>query len=586
MLAREFVSVVGNLSQTGLAHGDLQHGNLLVTQSGGLKLVDYDGMFVPSLAEAGATESGHRNYQSPLRQHDWGPDLDNFSAWIIYVSLIALAFDPFLWDSIPGAGDEALLFHKEDFVSPQSSQALAALRSSARPELQILGKCIYELCSLRLEEIPRFDPSQLPEPMAATATSSAVPVPTAAGPASAGTSTPEWMVPADSVSQPPGSGWISDYLPPPKELRFTSSRRPITSLELATLAVLAAIAVLAFAAVLPMPTALGAVGAVLGAFIAASWSLVRATPEWHERATRRRVLADRRATVERARAVVGGLEAERRALDRRERAASESATRRLESARLAEKKERESIDGELSAKISGIAQRRRDAQSKEAAEVANALRLEQEEHFRRELSRHSITSVSFPGIGPTLLSNLQRANIRTAADFTGVTTAMALRYGYSNEVAYFRLPGGTLVHVDGIGPKKAQPIAAWRSRLEAAARASMPTRLSSAAEQAIRSKYASELQRLASEEQTARAVVAQRHAEAGRRHQATQATIMAELQRIQQDAVRERSKVEVQLAQARQVLARAELPQTIAERELAACRKISYVRYLARGLGT
>jgi hypothetical protein len=576
-LAREFSAMIADLAGAGLAHGDLQHGNLLVTPSGGLKLVDYDGMFVPSLAGAGSTERGHQNYQSPLRQNDWGPELDNFSAWIIYLSLIALTFDPFLWDSIPGAGDEALLFHKEDFVRPQSSQALASIRSSAIEELRILGEYVYKLCSLRLQEIPRLDPSQVPEPSDATSTSPAE-VP------SIGTSKPDWMVSAELTAQPSGSGWISDHLPPPQRLRFTGSRRPIAYLELTTLAALASVGVLALLAVLSIESALGVAGAVLGAFIAASWLLVRATPEWRIKSARQRVLTDRRAAVERARAVVGALEAQRRALGERERAASEATTQRLEAAKLAEKKERESIDGQVSAKIAGIAQRRQDAQSKEATERATALRKEQDEHFRRELSRHAIATASFPGIGPALLSNLSRANIRTAADFTGVTISRSHYHRYTNEVASFRLAGGRLVHVEGIGPKKAQPLAAWRSRLEAAARASMPSTLSGATEHAIRSKYANELQLLTSEEQSARAASAQQHAEARRRHEAAQTVIAAELQRVHQDGARDRAKLETQLAQARQVVEGAELPRAIADRELAACEEISYVRYLARGL--
>lgn len=72
-LAVKFAQMVEDLSILGIAHGDLQHGNLLVTSSGELKLIDYDGMFVPSLAQMGACEKGHVNYQSPARtMKTWG----------------------------------------------------------------------------------------------------------------------------------------------------------------------------------------------------------------------------------------------------------------------------------------------------------------------------------------------------------------------------------------------------------------------------------------------------------------------------------------------------------------------------------
>ena len=65
--AGKFVRMVRDLSALNIAHGDLQHGNLLVTPSGEPKLIDYDGMFVPGLAKIGACEKGHVNYQSPTR---------------------------------------------------------------------------------------------------------------------------------------------------------------------------------------------------------------------------------------------------------------------------------------------------------------------------------------------------------------------------------------------------------------------------------------------------------------------------------------------------------------------------------------
>jgi thiamine kinase-like enzyme len=36
------------LNRAGVAHGDLQHGNILVA-NGKPKLIDYDGMYVPAL---------------------------------------------------------------------------------------------------------------------------------------------------------------------------------------------------------------------------------------------------------------------------------------------------------------------------------------------------------------------------------------------------------------------------------------------------------------------------------------------------------------------------------------------------------
>lgn len=62
-----FKDLMRELATAGVAHGDLQHGNILVAPDGTLRLVDYDGLYVPALSGMPGAESGHRNYQSPLR---------------------------------------------------------------------------------------------------------------------------------------------------------------------------------------------------------------------------------------------------------------------------------------------------------------------------------------------------------------------------------------------------------------------------------------------------------------------------------------------------------------------------------------
>src|SRR5262249_24224520 len=122
-LAKLWVQMVKALRQASVAHGDLQHGNVLVVQ-GGLRLIDYDGMFVPRLSGRGSHEIGHRNYQLPRRtEADFGLYLDNFSAWVVYMSLIALGVDPELRKHFRG-GDECLLFSRQDFEQPHKSDIL------------------------------------------------------------------------------------------------------------------------------------------------------------------------------------------------------------------------------------------------------------------------------------------------------------------------------------------------------------------------------------------------------------------------------------------------------------------------------
>ncbi len=65
-LLEKFVKMMQEMRRGGMAHGDLQHGNILVCK-GELRLVDYDGMYVPAMKGLTAGELGHPNYQHPDR---------------------------------------------------------------------------------------------------------------------------------------------------------------------------------------------------------------------------------------------------------------------------------------------------------------------------------------------------------------------------------------------------------------------------------------------------------------------------------------------------------------------------------------
>ena len=152
-LAKGWLQVITALRALNIAHGDLQHGNILVT-GGGLHLIDYDGMFVPALAGDQSNELGHRNYQLPSRSgHDYGPYLDNFSAWVVYVSLVALAVHPELWSTYDG-GDECLIFRKEDFKNPKKSAILRYLKSSPNDQLRVLIDLFVSLFVLSPRDVP------------------------------------------------------------------------------------------------------------------------------------------------------------------------------------------------------------------------------------------------------------------------------------------------------------------------------------------------------------------------------------------------------------------------------------------------
>lgn len=117
-LADDWLKLVAALSEAEIAHGDLQHGNIIV-EHGQLRLVDLDGMYVPALEGFKASEVGHQHYQHPARDiTHFSRDTDNFSALVVYLSLISLAERPELWRE---HHDENLLFTRADFIDPDAS---------------------------------------------------------------------------------------------------------------------------------------------------------------------------------------------------------------------------------------------------------------------------------------------------------------------------------------------------------------------------------------------------------------------------------------------------------------------------------
>src|SRR2546421_6969281 len=139
-LRAKWVVLARHLEAAKVAHGDLQHGNILV-RGGSIQLVDYDGMWVPALSGRDATEIGHRAYQHPERSgQDYGQEIDRFSALVIYLSLAALERDATLWKRFH-TGDN-LIFVREDFLQVGRSAIWQQLRRIGSREIEHLAAAL------------------------------------------------------------------------------------------------------------------------------------------------------------------------------------------------------------------------------------------------------------------------------------------------------------------------------------------------------------------------------------------------------------------------------------------------------------
>lgn len=165
-MAESFRQMILSLRNSGISHGDLQHGNILV-HADQLRLVDYDGMFVPALAGQLSNELGHPNYQHPHRLPEhYGLYMDNFSSWVIYITLRCLAIDPSLWDRNSGCGDERLLLSRRDFLAPETSSMLLKLRNHNEERICSFGELVTNLLRMDPSEIPCLDQESEDQPIA------------------------------------------------------------------------------------------------------------------------------------------------------------------------------------------------------------------------------------------------------------------------------------------------------------------------------------------------------------------------------------------------------------------------------------
>ncbi len=133
-LKKRWARLLPDLRAANMAHGDLQHGNVLVLPNGHLRLIDYDGMWVPTLEGEVANETGHPDFQDPRRtQKDFNADIDEFSDAVIQVAIGALKREPTLWEKYNN-GDN-LLFRRDDFLNPESSSLITDLQALGDQEI-------------------------------------------------------------------------------------------------------------------------------------------------------------------------------------------------------------------------------------------------------------------------------------------------------------------------------------------------------------------------------------------------------------------------------------------------------------------
>lgn len=124
-LAQAFEAMAAELIAQPWAHGDLKPSNIIVTPQDTLRLLDYDGAYLPELSGEAAVETGTPACNHPLRGDRYDKHIDDYPIALIAASLRALAAHP---NPTWTAGAEALPFLPERQLEGRDAAYRTALQ--------------------------------------------------------------------------------------------------------------------------------------------------------------------------------------------------------------------------------------------------------------------------------------------------------------------------------------------------------------------------------------------------------------------------------------------------------------------------
>ncbi|WP_052702897.1 hypothetical protein [Paenibacillus beijingensis] len=482
-LADKWLKMIHELHMVNIAHGDLQHGNILIHREE-IILIDYDGMYVPGLNGMQSNELGHRNYQHPGRNEEhFGPYIDNFSAWVILVSIWAVCADASVWNSLgAGEAEESLLFRQKDFVSPGTSRAFEFLDLVTDEKLRSLVNSFRDVMAIEVPKVPRppNPESQVDAVHPQTASVSAV---FATKFMTCLRAFSDWQAnkkrsaavqSQPETSYPVGSSWVLDYLAteavPCKPLRTygfvlerTVSFVGLTAMALAVTVMYGNAPVTVFVSC----TALG-----LGAQMAfLSWCY-RRLPTVKKKRTASGKIKELQDAASELTSELNKINDRKQRFRQMEENKINDLLRRQREVSEREKNETEEVEKELRIHVSEIAREKQTIDQEEKTELAGALASFQKIWLEDQLMKHKISNEKIPDVDDDIKRRLRSSGIRTPADFLDINIFQS--YGRKKiEKVYMILKNGGSVHV-GMSPTQAKALIKWKKKMERKYRTNLP----------------------------------------------------------------------------------------------------------------
>ncbi|WP_054022910.1 hypothetical protein [Bacillus sp. FJAT-28004] len=520
-LSDKWIIMTRELCSANIGHGDLQHGNILIKKNE-IILIDYDGMYVPALNGMPSNELGHRNYQHPGRNEGhFGPYIDHFSAWVVWISIAAVCADPSLWHSLEeGEPEESLLFRRNDFVSPDASRAFELLALVEEEAVRKAANSLRAFATVEVPEVPRLpDPDSEEKAMQPSSLHISAFSKNTAFRTSLTVLYDRLLKrnPRKAVAiSPPetlysgGASWVLDHI----TLEATPHKKRSTYLFLqesfvsylillaaasaaATLYSSAPVAALLFCSIIGFGTEM--------AFL--SWRYGKVPAVQEKRATYENIKRLELALSE-LRSELNELNDIKQNFSQIEEESIYDCVQRLEEAVSREGHATEAVEKELHIHLSGLVGERRTIDQEEKTELSSKLASFQKTWLEEQIIKHKISQDKIPDIDDEMKRRLRTNGIRTPADFMDITINQS--YGRKQiDRAYLILKNGGSVHV-GMSRSQAKALVDWKRKIERRYRTKVPAVLPRSEISAIALKYKDRKSKLTDAEQTYKTVAQER----------------------------------------------------------------------------
>lgn len=151
---REMITVMEKLE---FAHCDLSWKNIMIEGSSKkLKLVDYDGVYIPDFKNQRSPEAGDPAFQHPNRvKFEYNHKIDRFSALAIYLAFSAISEDPNIISNIISKDEDVdiFIFNENDYKHPEKSDIFKKISQQSKFN-QCLLKYLKRYCK---EDFPNIE---------------------------------------------------------------------------------------------------------------------------------------------------------------------------------------------------------------------------------------------------------------------------------------------------------------------------------------------------------------------------------------------------------------------------------------------